>query len=108
MKNLLLLVLPVLLGCAQKIYKVENFKPSGSMCLDSFYMNIKNSECTDLLEENLDEKTVAIYCNKSYSDSFWTSHTFYITDSDNMILAEDIMPICIDQNILVLTNVGNP
>lgn len=107
MKNLLILI-PIIIGCSQKIYKVENFEPSGSMCLDSFYMNVKDSECSDLVEEKIDEKTISVYCTKSYTNTFWTNHRFYITDSDNMIVSEGIVPLCIDQNILVLTSVDSP
>ena len=96
------------MGCSQKVYKVESFEPSGSMCLDSFYMNIKNSECIDLVEEPLDEKTVSIKCNKSYASDFWTDNSFYITNSDNMIVSNGIIPLCIDQNILILTDTNNP
>ena len=107
MKNLIFLI-PFIIGCSQKVYKVEGFEPSGSMCLDSFYINIKNSECSDLVEEQLDSQTLSIHCNKSYEDSFWTNHRFYITNSDNMIVSEGIIPLCIYQNILVLTDVNNP
>jgi hypothetical protein len=99
----------IFIGCMHKNIETETgFKPSGSMCLDSFNMNIKNSQCSEIDETILNNKTVSITCTKSYTDTFWTNRTFYIIAGDYSAEAVGIIPICLDQNIMIMTGDARP
>ena len=94
----------LLLGCLHKnVETVPTFDPSGSMCLDAFNMNIQNSQCSELDKKILNNEIISINCKKSYTDTFWTSRTFYIVVGEYDIEAEGVIPICVDHNIMIMT-----